>query len=298
MRYDLIDLRLFLNIAELGSVTAAAERCGLALASASARLKSMEETLGTALVDRHRRGVVLTSAGYTLLHHAKTIHNQISVMNGELGAHANGLRAHVRLLVNTAANNRISTFLSAFLSANPSVDIDLQEKPSHRILEMIAGGAADLGIAAREAGLSNLQQRPFQTDRLAIIAAASSGRFSRVKSIGFEEVIDYPFVGFSNGNALQEHLIRHAFKLGRHINFRVRVATLSAVCELVSADVGIAIVPEPDARASPFVRRLKIILLQNEWATRDLCICARNFAALSPQASLLANALSDGNPLP
>ena len=46
MRFDLVDLRLFLFVAESGSITLGAERAGLALASASARIKGMEESLG------------------------------------------------------------------------------------------------------------------------------------------------------------------------------------------------------------------------------------------------------------
>ncbi len=40
--------------------------------------------LGVALVERKRRGVTLTSAGHTLLHHARTIQNQIEAMAGDL----------------------------------------------------------------------------------------------------------------------------------------------------------------------------------------------------------------------
>ncbi|MCR6628862.1 MAG: LysR family transcriptional regulator [Magnetospirillum sp.] len=56
MRFDLVDLRLFLNVTETGSITAGAERSALALASASARIRVMEEMLGIALLVRGRRG--------------------------------------------------------------------------------------------------------------------------------------------------------------------------------------------------------------------------------------------------
>jgi DNA-binding transcriptional LysR family regulator len=47
MRFDVVDLRLFLHVAEAGSITHGAERASLALASASARIRGMEEALGT-----------------------------------------------------------------------------------------------------------------------------------------------------------------------------------------------------------------------------------------------------------
>jgi DNA-binding transcriptional LysR family regulator len=213
-------------------------------------------------------------------------------MNGELGAHANGLRARVRLLVNTAANGRITTLLGSFLSYNPTIDVDIEEMPSYRITEMIANGAGDIGIAAHRGSPSSLETRRFQADRLVVIQGRRASYLERVRSVDLQQVMNSPFVGLPVGNALQEHVIRQAARLGGHINFRVRVPTLAAVCELVSDGVGLAVVPQFDAQASAVARTLKIVALQNDWAKRELKLCARRFADLSPQAALLANTLS------
>jgi len=55
MHVDLVDLRLFVAVAEARSITHGAERSALALASASARIKGMEAALGVALLERQRR---------------------------------------------------------------------------------------------------------------------------------------------------------------------------------------------------------------------------------------------------
>jgi DNA-binding transcriptional LysR family regulator len=67
MQFDLVDLQLFVAIAEANSITHGAARANLALASASARIKALEATLGVALLVRGRRGIVLTAAGEALL---------------------------------------------------------------------------------------------------------------------------------------------------------------------------------------------------------------------------------------
>jgi molybdate transport repressor ModE-like protein len=103
MHFDLVDLRLFLHVAEAGSITAGAEQAGLSLASASARVRGMEEQAGASLLERGHRGVELTPAGRTLLHHARLVTGQMERMRGELGEYARGLKGHVRLLANTAA---------------------------------------------------------------------------------------------------------------------------------------------------------------------------------------------------
>ena len=63
MRFDLVDLQLFIAVAETRSITNGAQRVHLALASGSARIKGLEGAFGVALLTRGRRGIELTPAG-------------------------------------------------------------------------------------------------------------------------------------------------------------------------------------------------------------------------------------------
>src|SRR5579862_391984 len=100
MRFDLVDLRLFLNVAETANITHGATKANLALASASARIRGMEEALGVPLLERGRRGVEATDAGRTLLHHARVITRQMEKLRADMGEYASGLKGHVRVLCN------------------------------------------------------------------------------------------------------------------------------------------------------------------------------------------------------
>src|SRR2546423_11491659 len=96
MRFDLIDLQLFIAVAETRSITNGALRVHLALASASARIKGLEAALGVALLTRGRRGVELTPAGESLLDHARIVIHNVDTMRGDLAAFAHGVKATVR----------------------------------------------------------------------------------------------------------------------------------------------------------------------------------------------------------
>jgi DNA-binding transcriptional LysR family regulator len=116
MRFDLVDLQLFLHVAEARSITHGAERANLALASASARINGMEEMIGVPLLARDRRGVSLSPAGQCLVEHARLIVEQARRMRGELGSYARGLSGSVRLLSNTAAlGEHLPRALASFL---------------------------------------------------------------------------------------------------------------------------------------------------------------------------------------
>src|SRR3954447_24921825 len=180
MHFDLTDLRLFLNVAEAGSITAGAARSGLALASASARMQGMEAQAGVALLERGRRGVEPTPAGRALLHHARLVVGQVERMRGELGEYARGLKGRVRVLANTAATAvHLPDSLAAFLAANPNVDVDLDERPSPEVARAVAEQEAEIGIAAEHADFSGLETMPFRTDRLVLVAPRDHAIASR-----------------------------------------------------------------------------------------------------------------------
>src|SRR6185369_11990373 len=88
MRFDLVDLRLFVAVAEARSITHGAASANLALASASARIRGLEDALGVALLKRGRRGVGLTAAGESLLDHARVVMHQVDALRGDLAGFA------------------------------------------------------------------------------------------------------------------------------------------------------------------------------------------------------------------
>ncbi|MFJ9449607.1 LysR family transcriptional regulator [Herbaspirillum sp. NPDC101397] len=279
-RLDLSDLRLFLHVAETGSITAGADRSHLALASASARIRSMEDALGVALLLRERRGVQLTEAGRALLHHARTVHQQIDRMRDELSEYAHGLKGHIRLLGNTAA---ISEFLpdalGTFLSHNPYIDIDLEERLSHEIVQAIVDGVADIGIVADSVPTGPLQTIPFRQDRLVAVLPRKHA-LTRRKALQFAELMDKNFIGLSNGSALQEHLAGHALRAGKRLQYRVRLRSFDGICRMVEREVGIAVIPETAALRCKKTMEINCIPLSDAWAKRQLLICVRSHEEL------------------
>lgn len=102
-RIDLTSLQLFVAVCELGSIGRAAEREFIAASAVSKRLSDLEATLETPLLYRHTRGVKLTPAGESLLHHARSVLFSLEKMQAELSEYAEGVRGHVRIHANISA---------------------------------------------------------------------------------------------------------------------------------------------------------------------------------------------------
>ncbi|MBB2897088.1 LysR family transcriptional regulator [Pseudomonas sp. AS2.8] len=292
MRYDLLDLRLFLHVVAARSITLGAERSHLALPSASARIKALEDRLGTRLLIRHARGVRPTPAGLTLERHARAVLLRLEEMDQDLTGAVADSRTWVRLLGNGAAvMEHLDEPLADFLQAQPRVDVDVEELPSSRIVLALREGRADLGIFMAAPGLEDLQVRPFRDDPLVLVAAPGSVPLKDGERVDFARLLEQPFVGLSRGNALQLHVEAQAAQWGRELAIRIRVPSPIQACALVARGLGVAILPAASLlRAGPGLA-LACHPLNDAWARRDLVVGCRDFNELSPAAAALLEVL-------
>lgn len=291
MRFDLIDLRLFVNVVEAGSLTAGAERSHLSLASASQRVLGMEDTLGTALLVRRKSGVQPTEAGQALLAHARRVLDEVEQLRSELGVYGQGLQGRVRLLCNTSAmTQHLPRALAAFLAGHPRVSIDLQERPSEEIVEDLRSGRADLGIVSDAVSTTGLDAVAWARDDLVLLVPPGDPLAGR-RSIALADAAQRDFVGLAAGSPLQEHVTAHARRLGQRLAYRIQVRSFDAVCAMVEQGIGVAVVPRAALPARRRPHGVRALPLSDAWARRQLLVCSRADARLPRNARLLLAAL-------
>src|SRR5204862_6092183 len=109
--------------------------------------------------------------------------------------------------------------------------------------------------------------------------------------IDFAEVGAFDFVGLTTSTALQMHISKHAARLGMRLHFRARLRDFDAICQMVAADVGGAVVPEAAARRCARSLPIVPIRIRDSWANRKLVICARSFKPLPRPAQHLGASL-------
>jgi molybdate transport repressor ModE-like protein len=297
IRFDLTDLRLFVHVAEAGSITHGAARANMTLASASERIRAMEEALNAPLLERKRRGVQLTSAGRVLLHHAWIVTQQLEQMRGDLTNFGKGLRGHVRLLSNIGAMEFLPAPLAAFLSAHPNIDVDLEHRGSGEIVRSIAAGRGDIGIVGEAVDLAaELEKFPFEVVRLVLVTPLRHP-LSRNRKIAFREALDREFVGFAAGSPMQDLLNYHAFRAGRRLKLRISLNGSDLMCQMVEKGIGLAILPETAARRCQQSMAIRVIPLTDTWALRQLTICVRSFRSLPVHAQRLVESLRSRTPV-
>ncbi|MGI4778030.1 MAG: LysR substrate-binding domain-containing protein [Janthinobacterium lividum] len=280
MPFDLLDLRLFTNVVEAGTITAGAAASCITLAAASQRIRGMESALGVPLLLRDRRGVSPTPAGRTLQAHALAVLQQIERMQGDLGDHASNLRGHVRLMCNSAAlTDWLPERLAVFLREHPGMSVDLDERPSQEIVDALRNGACEIGVLADSVDTTGLQVSMLGSDPLVLVTPRDHP-LAQERRVLYAEVLAHELVGMSSGGALDEHLAGHARRLGLRPRYRIRLRSFEAICRMVGQGVGIGIVPRSTALRCERFSRVKAVNLGDVWATRSLIVCTRDIDAL------------------
>ncbi len=294
MHYDLTDLRLFLHVGEMLNLSRAAERSFLSVPSASLRVKRLEETFGTPLLIRHAKGMELTQAGETLFLHARAVLQQLEVMHASLRPYAEGVKGRISLQANsTVTNTFLADALSAFLIENPDIDIELEEHPSREVIAAVSRGAADLGIVAVKVDAEGLEVLPLYADELIVIAHADDP-ITRDEPQRLADMLENRrFVGLNHFDSVQAFLDRVAHGMGKRVNRRIEVSSIDAVCRMVEAGTGVAIVPRLCAQRYARSENLRFVRLQDDWARREISLVHPSHRTLPAFSQALVRHLID-----
>ncbi|MBP8229634.1 MAG: LysR family transcriptional regulator [Xylophilus sp.] len=297
-RLDLTSLQLFVAVCELGSIGRAAEREFIAASAVSKRLADLETAVDTQLLYRHNRGVTLTPAGESLLHHARAVLFGLEKMQGELSEYADGVRGHVRIHANISAIVQfLPEDLGAFVRTHGQVKIDLEEHLSHQVIHAVREGATDIGICHTAADGTDvaegsaLPSRPYREDNLVLVVPQAHSLPSDT-AIFFEEALAYDMIGLHAHSSIGVAMQRAAARNGQPLKLRMQVTGLDAMCRMIDNGLGIGLLPDRAFALMQGVGHLRAIGLQDDWARRTLRIVARDFDALPVTARLLVDHLT------
>ena len=150
------ELRVFAQIVESGSLTAAGRVLGMGTNTVSRRLASLEERLGTTLLNRTTRSVSLSESGRTLLARARVLLEEVEATEVALQRGREGLAGVVRVGVPSVLAEDLLRALTPLLKENPSLRLQLaiHDRPVNPVTEgldvaVIGGRLADSNLIAK-----------------------------------------------------------------------------------------------------------------------------------------------------
>jgi DNA-binding transcriptional LysR family regulator len=274
-RFNIVSLRLAVLCVQTGNLTAAAEKTNLALAAASRRINELEGAIGTTLFTRHARGLEPTAAGKVFYARGLAVLQTLERLSDELDDLAKGYNYHIHMLASSAALIQfLPQLIAQYGQIEKSIHIDIQEDVSSAVARGVQSGQASIGVFIEGPDTTGLRLWKFATDEL-VLAVPRGHRLAKSKSaIPFEEALDEDWITLETGAALLQLQTNAANTAKRPLKIRTQVRSFDAVCKLVGAGLGVALLPRVYFRDLKSAQ-LQIRPLKNTWAKRQVLLATR-----------------------
>lgn len=288
---DLVSLRLLLAAIEEGNLARVAAQENLSLSAVSRRISDLEARIGVQLLQRHDRGVSPTDAALANLSRLRSLFDLIDRMVEDFGEISAGNKGVVRVRAHlTAIIGELPERIAAFSAAHPGIQVIVDEANSPDVIHALQVGGCDLGFVSGTIDTRGLDVLPWMTDRLVVVMPRGHALESEDK-LRFVQILDHPFVGMGATSSLQTLFRGQAAALGHSLDEVARVSTFEGVREMVSAGIGLGILPAATLPPGEEWPGLSTRALDEDWADRPLVICVRDRSHLPAAARKLLDFL-------
>lgn len=144
---DVRRLRVLRELARCGTMAATAAALALTPSAVSQQLAALQREVGTPLLRRERRGVVLTEAGRVLVAHTERVLAELERARAAVAGLDAGVGGTVRLSAfPTAAAALVPGTLAACHAAHPDLRVVLEERETDEALAALRTGHLDLAL--------------------------------------------------------------------------------------------------------------------------------------------------------
>lgn len=234
-------LRLFLALAQTGSVSRAAQVCHVTQPTASMQLKEITMSVGVPLYEVIARRVHLTDAGWELARTARSISDEWASFEQAIDASKGLRRGKLRVAVVSTAKYFVPRLLGTFCAQYPEVDISLEVLNRDGVVQRLRENLDDLYIMSQPPADIELDDEIVMPNPLVVIAAHVHPLTSRRK-LQLQDLADQRFILRERGSgtrmAIDAHFKRNRFKP----NLRLELGSNEAIKEAVAGDLGVSIV--------------------------------------------------------
>lgn len=237
---NLHHLKVFLTVAESGSVSAGAARLFISQPAVTREIRDLEASIGLPLFDRRPRGVSLTEGGQRLLHYAQRIFALEEAAERDLRGFASLDDGELRLGASaTLGSYLLPELIEGFHRLHPCVAIDLSVSNTREVAAQLEDGSISLGFVEgafdEQAFASHLLDR----DRLLPVAGPAHPLAGR-SGLDARELAGQPHYLREEGSATRASVEQAYRERGIEVRARMSIGSTEALKRLVQDGRGIA----------------------------------------------------------
>jgi LysR family nitrogen assimilation transcriptional regulator len=234
--------RHFVRVAELGSLSRAAERLGVAQPVLSRELRALEKTLGTPLLRRHGRGVSLTPSGELFRRRAETILSQIAGVSDEITASNTEPTGNLSIGVPPSLGSVLTApLIAAYHERFSAVKLHVSEATSIQTRDALLAGEIEIGILSMPLAEPALTIRPLVNEPM-VLVGPSRAPLDPKRPVPLADLAAVPLVLSKRPNSTRI-IIEHALEgIGLSANVPVETDT-APIGEFIRRGIGYAVLP-------------------------------------------------------
>lgn len=241
-----MQLRVFLAVAEHLHFRTAAEEVRMSQPSLSQALATLEDGLGHRLFERSTRTVLVTPAGEHLLPYARSAITAMDAVVDAAAGTAGPLSGALRIgVIPTAAPYLLPGLLPALAENFPDLRPRIVEDQTARLLDGLRTGTIDLAIFAVPTEAAGVESIPLYTEPFALLVPAEHELSGRT-DLDLEILVDLPLLLLDEGHCLRDQTLDLCRRVSAPILGRgeSRAASLVTAVRCVAGGLGVAIAPE------------------------------------------------------
>ncbi|MEU1181114.1 LysR family transcriptional regulator [Streptomyces sp. NPDC005820] len=240
---DLKQLKALVTVAEVGSVTRAAELLHLVQPAVTRQIRTLEEELGVALFERTRQGMRPTEAGTVMVERARRALNELERARVEVQPAPGAVTGIVTAgLLESTADLLAEPLVSALAQEHPGVELRLMTGYSGHLQRWLDDGDLDLTLLYNLDSTPSLNARPLVRERLWVVAPPAAG-LRADRPVPFAEVAARPLVMPASGHALRALIDAAAGRARAAMDVAVQTNSLRVQKQLVLAGHGWTVLP-------------------------------------------------------
>jgi DNA-binding transcriptional LysR family regulator len=239
-------LRYFIAVAEELHFGRAARRLNVSQPPLSIQIRALESELETSLFTRNRRSVALTDAGRVLLIEARKILQQLNDTRAAVQHAGRGEVGRLVIGFNTSVEyNVLPSLLGEFRRRYPDVLLTLRETMSDRQLAELDSETLDVGLLTGPVDRHSIEWRTIWRERT-VLAIPARHHLARSTSISLRKLPNEQFIMCPRSCApvLYDDVMQFCRRGGFSLKIVQEATQSQTVISLVSAGIGLAIVPE------------------------------------------------------
>jgi DNA-binding transcriptional LysR family regulator len=235
---DAGDLKIFAAVAQCGGMNRAAELLNTVQSNVTARIRALEEEVGSPLFDRHSRGVALTAAGKRLLPYAENILRMLD--DARRAASEDGEPRGTLTIgsLETTTALRLAPVLSGFVAAFPAVDLVLRTGTTCELTDEVLARRIEGAFVCGPVEHPELETEVVFEEELAVLAAPHVRSLAAAVGGG-----DVRMVVLRRGCSYRQRLEGILAERGIQAPRLLEFGTLEAIVRCVGAGLGITLLP-------------------------------------------------------